>query len=92
MKVACTVLRGRRRSNAPSLPGPGAAMRRGYNYSRLKHRLRPMRGLRTEQTAQVIIAGHAFMQNLRRGHYEPAVDAPPALRVAAAFAELARAI
>ncbi|UWZ34755.1 hypothetical protein Drose_26625 [Dactylosporangium roseum] len=51
-----------------------------------------MRGLRTEQTAQVIIAGHAFMQNLRRGHYEPAVDAPPALRVAAAFAELARAI
>ena len=42
--------------------------------------------------AQVIIAGHAFMQNLRRGHYELAVDAPPALRVAAAFTELARAI
>jgi transposase-like protein len=31
------------------------------DHSRLKHRLRPMRGLRTEQTAQVIIAGHAFM-------------------------------
>jgi hypothetical protein len=46
-----------------------------------------MRGLRTKQTAQVIIAGHAFMQNLRRGHYELAVDAPPALRVAAAFTE-----
>jgi hypothetical protein len=40
----------------------------------------------------VIIAGHAFMQNLRRGHYELAVDAPPALRAAAAFTELARAI
>ncbi len=40
----------------------------------------------------VIIAGHAFMQNLRRGHYELAVDAPPALRLAAAFAELARPI
>src|SRR6266581_9342871 len=30
VKVACTVPRGRRRSNAPSLPGPGAAMHRGY--------------------------------------------------------------
>lgn len=39
------------------------------DHSRLKHRLRPMRGLRTEQTAQVIIAGYAFMQHLRRGHY-----------------------
>src|SRR5258705_7757722 len=35
-----------------------------------------MRGLRTDKTARVIIAGHAFMQNLRRGHYELAVDAP----------------
>jgi transposase-like protein len=46
------------------------------DHSQLKHRLRPMRGLRTDQTAQVIIAGHAFMQNLRRGHYELAVDTP----------------
>ncbi|MFF5233520.1 hypothetical protein [Dactylosporangium sp. NPDC000521] len=38
------------------------------------------------------IAGHAFVQNLRRGHYELAGDTPPALRVAATFAELARAI
>ncbi|MET8307843.1 DDE-type integrase/transposase/recombinase [Micromonospora sp. NPDC005173] len=37
------------------------------DHSQLKHRLRPMRGLRTDKTAQVIIAGHAFMQNLRRG-------------------------
>jgi transposase-like protein len=62
------------------------------DHSQLKHRLRPMRGLRTDKTAQVIIAGHAFMQNLRRGHYELAVDAPPARRVAAAFADLAQAI
>jgi hypothetical protein len=47
--------------------------------------------IRTDTTAQVVIAGHAFMQNLLRGHYELAVDAPPASRVAAAFAELARA-
>jgi hypothetical protein len=32
------------------------------------------------------------MQNLRRGHYELAADAPLATRVAAAFAELAQAI
>ena len=62
------------------------------DHSRLKHRLRPMRGLLTDKTAQVIIAGHAFMQNLRRGHYELGLDAPPALRIAAAFTELAQAI
>jgi hypothetical protein len=51
-----------------------------------------MRGLRTDKTAQIIIAGHAFMQNLRRGHYELAGDVPPASRVTAAFTELARAV
>ncbi|GAB4050417.1 hypothetical protein GCM10028775_22480 [Catellatospora paridis] len=62
------------------------------DHSHLKHRLRPMRGLQTDRTAQVIIAGHAFMQNLRRGHYEIAIDTPQARRVAAAFAELAKAV
>lgn len=62
------------------------------DHSQLKHRSRPMRGLRTDKTAQVIVAGHAFMQNLRRGHYELAADVPLARRVAAAFAELAKAI
>jgi transposase-like protein len=62
------------------------------DHSQLKHRLRPMRGLRTDQTPQVIIAGHAFMQNLRRGHYELALDAPPTTRVSAAFVALALAI
>lgn len=37
-------------------------------------------------------AGHAFVQNLRRGHYELGLDAPPGERVAAAFSELVRAI
>ena len=36
--------------------------------------------------------GHAFVQNLRRGHYDIALDNPPATRVTAAFAGLARAI
>jgi hypothetical protein len=51
-----------------------------------------MRGLRTDKTTQIIIAGHAFMQNLRRGHYEIAIDIASARRVATAFAELAQAI
>ena len=62
------------------------------DHSQLKHRLRPMRGLQTDRTAQVIIAGHAFMQNLRRGHYELATDTPPNRRIATAFTELAQAI
>ena len=47
-----------------------------------------MRGLKADRTASVIIAGHAFMQNLRRGHYELGVEAEPRLRAAAAFDEL----
>jgi transposase-like protein len=62
------------------------------DHSQLKQRLRPMRGLQTDRTAQVVIAGHAFMQNLRRGHYELGIEAPPAGRITAAFAELAQAI
>jgi transposase-like protein len=62
------------------------------DHGQLKRRLRPMRGLQTDRTAQVVIAGHAFVQNLRRGHYELGVDAAPAPRVAAAFTEVAHAI
>jgi hypothetical protein len=40
----------------------------------------------------VISAGHAFVQNLRRGHYELGVEEPTMLRVATAFDELAQAI
>ena len=36
--------------------------------------------------------GHAFIQNLRRGHYELATDATARDRVAVAFTELAHAI
>jgi integrase len=42
-----------------------------------KHGLRPMRGLRTDRSAQVVINGHAFVLNLRRGHYEIATETPP---------------
>jgi hypothetical protein len=39
-----------------------------------------------------VIAGHAFMQNLRRGHYELAVEEPVTRRLAVAFNELALVI
>ena len=59
---------------------------------RLKARLRPMRGLRTDRTAEVVIAGHAFIQNVRRGHYELGVETDPPLRVRTAFNELIETI
>ncbi len=62
------------------------------DHGRLKSRLRPMRGLKQLHCARVISAGHAFVQNLRRGHYELGVEEPTTLRVAAAFTELALAI
>ena len=63
------------------------------DHGRLKLRLRPMRGLQSDRTASVVIRGHAFVQNLRRGHYELGVHAlSDRLRVAAAIDELARAI
>ena len=37
----------------------------------------------------MIIAGHALVQNVRRGHYELAVEEPTNRRLAVAFHELA---
>ena len=62
------------------------------DHGRWKARLRPMRGLKRDRTASVVIRGHAFIQNLRRGHYELGVDALRDLTVAAAFDELAAVI
>jgi transposase-like protein len=59
---------------------------------RLKARLRPMRGLTRLRSARVISAGHAFVQNLRRGHYELGMDTDPRHRLPAAFTELALAL
>jgi transposase, IS6 family len=50
-----------------------------------------MRGIKTDPGARVGTAGHAFVQHLRRGHYE-LVDEPVQLHVATAFAEFATAI
>jgi transposase-like protein len=62
------------------------------DHGRLKARLRPMRGLKRDRTARVIVAGHAFIQNLRKGFYDLGTDVPPAARLADAFDELALVI
>ena len=62
------------------------------DHGRLKARLRPMRGLKCFGSAERIAAGHAFVQNLRRGHYELATDVSPRFRLAIAFTELALAM
>jgi len=62
------------------------------DHGRLKSRLRPMRGLKQLRCARVISAGHAFIQNIRRGHYELGAEEIANLRILAAFDELSLAI
>jgi transposase-like protein len=62
------------------------------DHGKLKARLCPMRGLKQDRSARVVIAGHAFVQSLRRGHYELAVQEPTNRRVAVAFDELVLAV
>jgi transposase, IS6 family len=62
------------------------------DHGRLKAWLRPMRGLKQDRSARVVVAGHALVQNIHRGHYELAVEEPANRRVAVAFDDLAMAI
>jgi transposase-like protein len=59
------------------------------DHGRLEARLGPMRSLKRGRTAAVVIRGHAFVQNMRRSHYQLGGDARCShLRLAAAFDEL----
>jgi len=62
------------------------------DHGRLKARLRPMRGLKRHSSARILAAGHAFVQNLRRGHYDIATDIPDRHRLRIAFDGLALTI
>jgi transposase-like protein len=62
------------------------------DHGRLKPRLRPMRGLKTISSLRVIVAGHALVQNLRRGHHELTADVHVHDRVRIAFTELAHCL
>jgi IS6 family transposase len=60
------------------------------DHGRLKAPLRSICGLKQDRSARVIIAGHALVQNVRRGHCELAAEEPSNRRLAVAFDELAR--
>jgi IS6 family transposase len=51
-----------------------------------------MRGITTMRSLRTVASGHAFVQNLRRGHYEHTVDQPAHDRVRAAFPEHAASL
>jgi transposase-like protein len=60
------------------------------DHAQLKRRLRPMRGIKTMTGLRVLAAGHAFVQNLRRGHYEIAANQRRNRRLPVAFCEWPR--
>ena len=62
------------------------------DHGRLKARLQPMRGLKRHRSARILATGHAFVQNLRRGHYDIATGTPDQHRLRIAFDDLAVAI
>jgi transposase, IS6 family len=37
-------------------------------------RIGPRRRLKRHRSARILAAGHAFLQNLRRGHYDTVTD------------------
>jgi hypothetical protein len=57
------------------------------DHGRLRARLRPMRGLKQGCSARVI-AEHGFVQNVRRGYYELAVEVPIGQRLTVAVYHL----
>ena len=61
-------------------------------HGRLRARLRPTRGRKRDRSLRIVATRHAFVPNLRRGHYELAAEAAFLDRVAAAFTELAFAV
>ena len=62
------------------------------DHGRLKAWLWPMRGLKRHRSARILAAGHAFGQNLRRGHYDIATEVPSRHRLRVAFDDLALTI
>ena len=76
---------------AQHLTVPYANNRVEADHGRLKARPRSMCGLKRDHSLRIVAAGHAFVENLRRGHYELATEVGPRDRLAAAFTELAPA-
>jgi transposase-like protein len=74
------------------LTGQYASNRVESDHGRLKARLRPVRGLKRHRPARILAAGHALVQNLRRGPCELVPGIPARHRLSVAFEQLATAI
>jgi transposase-like protein len=72
--------------------GPYENNRSEAAHGTLTARLRPMPGLKTDRTASLAVRGHAFIQNLRRGHYQLGDETAPVYTLATAYDELELAI
>jgi IS6 family transposase len=46
------------------------------DHKRLKARLRPVRVAKRNRSARILAAGHALVQNLRRGYYDIVTHVP----------------
>jgi transposase-like protein len=62
------------------------------DHSPWKQRLYPMRGFKRGSAADTVARGHALVRNLRGGFSRLTAQGPPNLRLAAARAELTRAV
>lgn len=51
-----------------------------------------MRGLKAMSSLRTIAAGHPFVQNLRRQHYEITADVPVHDRIRVAFTDFAHCL
>lgn len=58
------------------------------DHGRLRALLRAMRGPKRHRSVRILAAGHAFLQNLRHGHYGSATDIPAHHKLRAIFDEL----
>ncbi len=59
------------------------------DHGRLKARLRPMRRFKRLVSARTVATGHAFVENLRRGHDELTADLAVHHRIRVTFDQLA---
>ena len=62
------------------------------DHGHLKQRLRPMRGFKQLESADLLARGHALIENLRNGFSLLTAHVPRPLRSAAVCPQLARAI
>jgi putative transposase len=62
------------------------------DHGHLKQRLYPMRGCKQAAATDLLVRGHAFIQNLRNGFSKLTATVPRHLRVMTAWSQLAQAI